>query len=139
MSIQIVKLNISLAYLLQPVGMAIYVKKHYSINKYTEYEAEPIKQKWNGFSQHLAFVVMGNTDTIVLTIFSLLQNVSIYNIYYLVVNNVKVLITSVIGGFESLIGELLAIKEYRRVESCFLYTKQVCIYWLPLHIAARLF
>jgi O-antigen/teichoic acid export membrane protein len=119
MSIQIVKLNTSLIYLLQPIGMAIYVKKHYSVNKHTEYESEPIKQKWNGFSQHLASVVMGNTDTIVLTIFSSLRNVSIYNVYYMVLNNVKVLITSVIGGFESLIGELLARKEYERVDELF--------------------
>ena len=43
----------------------------------TGYEKEPIQQKWNGIAQHVAAVVIGGTDTVVLTLFSTLQNVSI--------------------------------------------------------------
>ena len=76
----------SLIYLIRPIVLKVYVDKHYSINKKAVYTDEPIKQKWNGLAQHIASVVLDSTDTIVLTVFSTLANVSIYSVYYLVIS-----------------------------------------------------
>lgn len=107
-SIQMVKLTTSLIYLLRPIFLRIYVKRHYSINRKIKYEGEPIKQKWNGMAQHVAAVVLDGTDTIVLTIFSTIENVSIYSVYHLVVYHVKNLINSMLNGVKALMGELWA-------------------------------
>lgn len=119
-NIQFVKLNTSIMYMLQPIGMVLYIKKNYKINKRVKYEGEPIPQKWNGMSQHIASYVMGNTDTIVLTLFSTLKSVSIYNTYYLVVNNIKALIISLTNGVQSLLGDMIAKNERKKLNDLFL-------------------
>lgn len=110
-SIQIVKLTTSIIYLARPLLFKYYVDKKYSISKNIIYNVEPINQKWNGVAQHVAAVVIDGTDSIVLTIFSTLTNVSIYGVYNLVVMGVKQLFMSLTNGIQSLIGELWAKQE----------------------------
>lgn len=118
-SIQIVKLTTSLIFLFRPIALRIYVNKHYTINRKIRYEGEPIKQKWNGMAQHISAVVLDGTDTIVLTIFSTLANVSVYSVYHLVVNSVKTLFTSMTNGIHSLMGELWAKQDIEKLKSFF--------------------
>ena len=118
-TIQIVKLVTSLIYLARPIILQIYVNNHYTINWKIKYTQEPIKQKWNGVAQHVASVVLDGTDTIVLTVFSTLSNVSIYSVYFLVVKGVKTLFLSVTNGIQALIGELLAKQELDQLKSFF--------------------
>lgn len=124
-SIQIVKLVTSLVYLIRPIGLAIYVKRNYKIDYTLKFTEEPIKQKWNGLAQHLATVVLQNTDTVVLTFFSSLTNVSIYNVYNLVVMGVQRIVSSLTGGIQSLFGELLARGETETLKKTF-----DCVEWL---------
>lgn len=118
-TIQIVKLVTSLIYLARPIILQIYVNNHYTINWEIKYTEEPIKQKWNGVAQHVASVVLDGTDTIVLTVFSTLSNVSIYSVYFLVVKGVKTLFLSVTNGIQALIGELWAKQELEQLKSFF--------------------
>ena len=132
-SIQMVKLTTSLVFLLRPIVLRIYVNKKYSINRKIKYEGEPIKQKWNGMAQHVAAVVLDGTDTIVLTLFSTLANVSIYSVYHLVVYNLKNLFLSLTNGFQSLLGELWAIQDMERIKYFFRKVQWIlhtgCIYF----------
>lgn len=118
-TIQIVKLVTSLIYLARPIILQIYVNNHYTINWKIKYTQEPIKQKWNGVAQHVASVVLDGTDTIVLTVFSTLSNVSIYSVYFLVVKGVKTLFLSITNGIQALIGELWAKQELDQLKSFF--------------------
>ena len=118
-SIQIVKLTASLIFLLRPLFLVFYVKKHYSIDQKITYTDEPIKQKWNGMAQHFASYVLNGTDNIVLTMFSTLGNVSIYSVYNVVIIGVKNALLSVTNGFQSLIGEMLAKKETMKLNAFF--------------------
>lgn len=120
-SIQLLKLCTSVVMLLQPVLLTVYVKKHYRINKKVEITEEPIKQKWNGIAQHIAYVILENTPTVVLTIFSTMANVSIYNVYYLVVNGIKCVITSAVSGMQSLLGNMCANDEKNALNLTFSY------------------
>ena len=101
-SIQLLKLCTSVVMLLQPMFLILYVKKHYRINRKVPIVGEPIKQKWNGIAQHIAYVVLENTPTIVLTMMSTISSVSVYNVYYLVVNGIKGMITSAVSGIPSI-------------------------------------
>lgn len=107
-SIHVFKLVSSLILFIRPIGLSAYVKRHYRINRKVTMNGEPIKQKWNGLYQHIAYVVLNNTDTVVLTIFSSLNNVSIYQVYFLVVNGLKMFISSALTGVQSFLGNLYA-------------------------------
>lgn len=122
-SIHIVKLTTSLVYLIRPVILRIYVNKHYDIDRKIELAGEPIKQKWNGIAQHVAAVVLDQTDVIVLTALSTLTNVSIYSVYQLVVNGVKNLLVSLTSGFQSLMGEYIARGQTNELRSLFDWTE----------------
>lgn len=110
-SIHIVKLSTSFIFILRPILMSIYVKNKYKINKTIELKEEPIKQKWNGLSQHLSAVVLSNTDITILTLFSTLQNVSVYTVYNLVVTGIKQIIISITTGTSALFGNMIAKNE----------------------------
>ncbi len=116
-SIQIVKLTTSLIFLLQPLSMAYIAKRKYVIDRKLVLTEEPIKQKWNGLAQHIAAVILSNTDTVVLTMFSTLENVSIYSVYFLVVNGIKQMIVSFTNGFQALLGNMLAKKEKALIQN----------------------
>lgn len=118
-SIQVVKLCTSLILLFRPVALEIYVRKHYELNYSIQYSDEPIAQKWNGVAQHIATVVLNSTDTIVLTLFSSFSNVSIYNVYYLVINGLNNLVISLTSGFQSMIGNMLSKKESKLISDVF--------------------
>lgn len=118
-SVQVVKLASSLVFLIRPLFLAYYVKKHYLVNWHEKYTEEPIKQKWNGFAQHIAALVVANTDIVVLTVFSTLRNVSIYSVYFLVINSIKEIVNASSAGIKSLIGDMLAKKEILKLENTF--------------------
>lgn len=124
-SIQIVKLTTSLIYLLQPFVIYLYVRQYYSIDKKIKYTKEPIPQKWNGIAQHVAAVILDGTDTIVLTLFATLSDVSVYSVYFLVVKGVKQLFMSMTNGITSLIGELWAKQELEELNKTFSWTEWV--------------
>lgn len=118
-SIHIVKLMTAIVYFLRPIGQMLYIQRHYNINKKIEVVGEPIKQKWNGFSQHFAAVVCQNIDVAVLTLFSNLQNVSIYTVYFNVINGVSQIIMTAATGLESLFGNMIANGEKERLLKTF--------------------
>ena len=107
-SIQAVKLTTSLIFVLQPLILSYIAKKRYKIDRFVKITEEPIKQKWNGLYQHIASVVLENTDTLVLTVFSTLENVSVYAVYHLVVNGLKTVIVSVTNGMRAMFGNIMA-------------------------------
>lgn len=120
-SIQLLKLCTSCVMLLQPLLLTIYVRKYYRIDKKVRIAEEPIKQKWNGIAQHIAYVVLENTPTVVLTFLSTLANVSVYNVYYLVVSGIKGVVTSAVSGMQSLLGNMYAKNERDSLDLTFSY------------------
>lgn len=124
-SIHIVKLVTSIIYLARPLVLKIYVDKHFQIDRSIKYDAEPIKQKWNGLAQHVAFVILDSTDTIVLTLFSSLSNVSIYSVYFLVISGLKQLFVVTTNGIQALIGQLYAQNVRERLMEVFGWTEWV--------------
>lgn len=115
-SVLIVKFASNIICLITPIGMMYYVKKNYNINTRIKYESEPIPQKWSGFVQHISAVVVDNTDVVVLTIFSSLSNVSVYGVYYMIVNSFKTMIISVTAGIQALFGDMIARCEKEKLD-----------------------
>ncbi|MFL2145234.1 polysaccharide biosynthesis C-terminal domain-containing protein [Desemzia sp. FAM 24101] len=133
-SIHMVKLSTSLIFLLRPIFLNYYVKKHYNINYNVKVISEPIKQKWNGMAQHIAYTVQNSTDIVVLSIFSTLENVSVYSVYNMVVQGLRAIILSLSGSIKPFFGNLLANDEKKELTNYF--TK---IEWLNHTIVIFLF
>lgn len=117
--IHLVKLVTSLIYVMRPLVLAMYVKRHYDIDWKIKYDEEPIKQKWNGVAQHVSAVVLDGTDNIVLTMFAGLRDVSVYSVYNIVTSGVKQLLLSMTNGIQSLIGEMWAKQELDELKKFF--------------------
>lgn len=124
-SIHTVKLTTSMIFLISPLFLFWYVRKHYDIDYKIKYEGEPIKQKWNGMAQHIAYTVLNDTDTIVLTILGTFSEVSIYAAYNLVVAGVKKLFTSMMNGVEAYLGNLWARQDEEGLQNTFNLTEWI--------------
>lgn len=118
-SIHIVRLVTAAIYVFRPLFLNIYIKKNYTIDKNISYSQDPIKQKWNGFAQHLSAVIVDNTDVVVLTVMSSLKNVSIYTVYYSVVYGITQVIMTTVNGLEAMWGNMLANKEWNTLKDSF--------------------
>lgn len=110
-SIQTVKFAMAFVLLIRPLGMWLFVRKHYKIDTHIELTEEPIKQKWNGLAQHVSAFFLGHTDVVVLTLFSTLSNVSVYSVYYMVVAGIRRFVTTLMTGVYSWFGQMYAAKD----------------------------
>ncbi len=124
-SIHILKLATSLIYVLRPVLLNIYVKKKYKIDRKAEPDNEAVAQRWDGLGHHIAYFVNLNTDVVILTIFSkissslALAEVSVYTVYYSVVNGIMKVAASLSAGMEAALGDMIAKKEYENLNKKF--------------------
>lgn len=124
-SIQTVKLAASLIFLIRPLVMHLYVRRHYRIDANVRYEGEPVKQKWNGVAQHISAVVLDGTDTIVLTLMSTLSNVSVYSVYYMVISSLQQFYQAATAGMQSAAGALWAKQDRAEMERMFSWTEKL--------------
>ena len=114
-----VKLMTAGVYIIRPVGQMLYVRKKYPLDYAVVLNDEPIKQKWNGFAQHLASVIVENVDIVALTLYSTLENISVYTVYFTVTNGVEKLIMTAATGLESMFGNMLAMGESENLQKTF--------------------
>lgn len=109
--IHLVKLGSALIYTINPIVINLYARKKFKIEKNVDPDDSAIAQKWDAFAHQVAYFVNTNTDIMVLTIFSNLKNVSIYSVYYLVINGITMLVKNSIQSVSSAFGDMIAKKE----------------------------
>ena len=109
--IHMVKFVAAAAYVVQPLFLGLYVRKHYNINYKAKLDDNAIKQRWSALARHIAFYVHSNTDVVILTLFTAFSTVSIYSVYKTVVNGLTNLVAGVISNTEATFGDLLAAGE----------------------------
>lgn len=117
--IHLVKLISPVVFLIQPVGLRLYVDRHYQLNRKITVEQEPIRQKWNGLAQHIAFEVTTRADTIILTCLSDLKNVSVYGVYNMVNTGVDNCFHILTFAASPVIGRLLAEGKKEKLDRFF--------------------
>lgn len=107
-SIQDVKLASSLVFLVSPLFLSIYTKKKYNISLKNVQAGDILKNKWTGFSQHIAAIVHNSADIAILTFLSTPLEVSVYSVHMLVINSIKDLSISLSSGIDAWFGNTLA-------------------------------
>lgn len=117
-SIITVKLVSGLIFIVKPVAMWLYVKKHYNIIP-VKSKTNALKDKWTGIGQHIAFFLHTHTDVVVLTVFGNLKLVSIYSIYYMITGAIQNITTSCYSGMEAVFGDMYAKREMDTLNNTF--------------------
>lgn len=118
-SVHILKLSISLIFVLRPIAQSIYVKRKFNVDFKKADKNYVIKNKRDGLAQHIAYVVHTNTDITVLSIFSSLSEVSVYSVYLLIVKGVKALISAFSSGLDASFGDMISKKEMENLRNKF--------------------
>ncbi len=119
-SIITVKIVSTLMYTLRPILQYLYVTKIKKIKIKNNSESILIPNKWDGLSQHIASTIHSNTDVVVLTLFCRdMALVSIYSVYYLVINGIKQLIKSFSNSIDSSFGDMIARDEFDNLKEKF--------------------
>lgn len=124
-SIHVLKLATSLIYILRPVVLNLYVRRKYCIDKKAKPDNKAVEQRWDGLGHHIAYFVNLNTDVVILTIFSkfvdslAFAEVSVYTVYYSVVNGIMKIASSLSSGVEAALGNMIANKEYENLNKKF--------------------
>ena len=110
-SIHIVKLGSSVCHLIKPLFVYFYVRKKYKIIDNVKPDMAHIPQRWDATAHEVASFVNNNTDIIILTMFSSLQEVSVYTIYHYVTSNLKKIVNICTVGFGAAFGDMYARNE----------------------------
>lgn len=118
-SIHAIKMVTALVYLIRPTVTCLYVDRYYRIDRKAQYDKEPVAQKWNGIAQHISAVVLDGTDTIVLTLFSTLSNVSVYSVYYMVIGSIQQFYQAATSSIHAAAGSLWATGDLPRANRLF--------------------
>ncbi|PKL00407.1 MAG: sugar isomerase [Tenericutes bacterium HGW-Tenericutes-1] len=118
-SIEIVKLITAFTLLFRPLLLHLYVKKHYSFVSSIYTKTKFLTQKWSGVAHHISYVIVEQTDVIVLTAFSTLYNVSVYYIYYIVILGIRQLLIYASTGIQSLLGNIFAVEDSDYINNAF--------------------
>lgn len=111
-SIHLLKLLTGISFAVQPIVFSRYINKNYKIDWKSETDNNLIKERWNGFAINIAAFIHNSTDVTLLTVFSSLEIVSIYNVYSIVTTGVKSLIKSVTSSINPTIGIAYARRDY---------------------------
>ena len=115
----VVKIANTFAFLIRPIYQYYYVKKKLGINIKEAKGEYKIKNKFDGLSQHIAYVIYSNTDVTVLTIFSNLSSVAIYSVYNLVATAIKNVVSAFSNSMDSIFGDMFANNEKDVLRRCF--------------------
>ena len=108
---RLVKLISAIVFAAIPLALYYYVHKRYVILKDIPRDDSCLEQRWDAFMHQVASFVHTNTDLMLLTVFSNLYQVSVYNVYYMVVYGVKKFVTVFTSGIEATIGKMIATKD----------------------------
>lgn len=110
-NVHIVYLGSSLIFLIQPIIYNTYVRKHYDLIKNPNINTNALKDKKSGFSQNLAHFINMNTDIMVISLFSVLGEVSVYSIYMLAFIAIRNIISTAANSYQSALGKYLAMND----------------------------
>lgn len=106
-------------YIVQPILYTRYVNKHYCIDQHAPCDNQALSQRWDGLGQNIAYFIHSNTDIVVLTVFSSLESISVYSVYFMVASALKNLVSSVSGAILPSIGNIIAGGDKKEIIKAF--------------------
>ncbi len=118
-NIFVVKAISAAIYAMTPIGIALYVKKHYKLDPNCEPRKDALRKQNDAAIHSIANIIHDNTDTLVLTLFLDAKLLSVYAVYYAVVGKIKSFVKQAGVGIEAAFGDMWAKKEIDTLRSRF--------------------
>ena len=115
----LVKLCSSLAYCLRPILAGITVRRQYPQLRKLPIPKEPLRLRWEGMGQHVAFFLHSYKDGVVLTLLTDLTTVAVHSVYQLVVLQIQMIATAFSTGMEAIFGSLLVREDKTQLRAAF--------------------
>ena len=109
----------SLVLFVSPLVMNIWVTRKYRLDTACRPDSSLIPQKSAAAFHSIANIIHGNTDVVVLTLFTDAKIISVYAVYHLVVSKIKSILQIMTEGMEGAFGNIWAKKERETFESVF--------------------
>lgn len=132
-SIVIVRFIAIIAILIRTILLWAYCKKNYS---YLNFSVKPnnysIEKRWDALFMQIIGVVHSGAPILIATAFLTLNDVSIYSIYYTVINGVNSLLSIFSSGLAAAFGDIIVRGEKKKFKKVF--TQFEYIYYIILTI-----
>lgn len=107
--IHIIKLISSILFIVQPIVYKHYIDRKFNIPfRLHRRNTNVLKNRWGGFSQHLAHFINLNTDVVAVTLFIGVAEVSVYSVYMLAITALRTFISLLSGNYQSALGKYYA-------------------------------
>lgn len=110
-NILVVKFASAFVFLLIPVVTYFYIRKRYGIIKNCKLDMSVLSQRKAAMFHSIANIVHDKTDIVLLTVFTSVNTVSVYSVYYIVLSNVKNIMQNFTTGLEGGFGSMWATNE----------------------------
>lgn len=107
-NIHFLKFISGILFIIQPIVFKYFVNKKFKINKKIGIDNQLIKSRWDGLSISIASFVHNMTDIALLTVFTKLEVVSVYSVYYLVIRGLESIMTAISNGIIPSLGNIYA-------------------------------
>lgn len=117
--IRVLKALSSVAFFIQPFLFKIFVPIKFHKISTDVIEKYDLKNRWSGFAQNLAHFINMNTDIILITFFCSYSEVSVYTVYMLVVNALRMIISTVANSFQGALGKYIAQRDENALQKNF--------------------
>ena len=110
-SLLVVKFVAALIFILRPIILNVYVRRHYAIDTSVEKDKSVLSQSNAALAKSIAFYVHSSTDNLVITACLNVMWVSVYSVHRYVVSSISNLVAAILGNTEALFGQMIARDE----------------------------
>lgn len=129
---RLVKLISAMVFAAIPIVLCWYVKRNYRISNGGKHGENVLKQRWDAFAHQMSAFVHENTDIVLLTLLTDLYQVSIYSVYFMVINGIKKLIFMCSSSVSAALGHIVAKGNQKEIND------SVAVYELVVNVAATI-
>lgn len=117
--IHFMKIASGLCFLITPVGVKLYAKKHYSLAKVITDKSRKLPQKSDGLAHHISFFIHSNTDMVIINIFKGVKAVSVYATYTMVTVAIGSFLKAIANGIAAKLGNIIAKDDNENLNNIF--------------------
>ena len=121
-NVVVVQFSAMMFYLLQTTIILFYIKKNYKwIDLTAQPNQEALKQSRNAMVHQVGTLVFNNTDTILLTVFAGLSQVSVYAIYGLLFGMIRTAISTINDSLKFILGQTFNnnIQKFKKINKVY--------------------
>lgn len=117
--IRVFKAFSAIVFFIQPIVLRRFIPDEFKHLKTKTLEKYDLKDRWSGFAQNLAHFVNMNTDIILITVFCRISEVSVYSVYMLAINALRMIVSTVANSYQSALGKYIAKNDENTLQNNF--------------------